>query len=132
MASGVTSISSSSSIYSSASSSVISRGGSKRKASSVAVVRMLESFFSFVMFTSMSPDRALSPTTMPAYTGSPGFTNISARSWSPKIAYATAIPSRSATMTPRDRCASGPAHGPYSRITGMIPSPRVSVKKSDR
>src|SRR2546425_9901990 len=94
---GVTSISSSSSMYSSASSSVTCRGGSRMIISSDAVVRMFVSFFSLDGFTSMSPTRAFSPTTMPSYTGSPGLTNIVPRSCKLKSAYPTATPSRSAT-----------------------------------
>src|SRR6266850_93591 len=109
---GVTSISSSSSMYSSASSSVTCRGGSRMIISSDAVVRMFVSFFSLDGFTSMSPTRAFSPTTMPSYTGSPGLTNIVPRSCKLKSAYPTAPPSRSATSTPRPRPCSGPAHGP--------------------
>src|SRR5436309_11787681 len=109
---GVTSISSSSSMYSSASSSVTCRGGSRMIISSDAVVLMLVSFFSLEGFTSMSPTRAFSPTTMPSYTGSPGLTNIVPRSCKLKSAYPTTTPSRSATNTPRLRPCSGPAHGP--------------------
>src|SRR3989441_7812203 len=109
---GVTSISSSSSMYSSASSSVTCRGGSRMIISSDAVVRMFVSFFSLDGFTSMSPTRAFSPTTMPSYTGSPGLTNIVPRSCKLKSAYPTATPSRSATSTPRLRPCNGPAHGP--------------------
>src|SRR5882672_5644732 len=108
---GVTSISSSSSMYSSASSSVTCRGGSRMIISSDAVVRMFVSFFSLDGFTSMSPTRAFSPTTMPSYTGSPGLTNIVPRSCKLKSAYPTATPARSATSTPRLRPCSGPAHG---------------------
>jgi len=39
------------------------------------VVRMLDNFFSFVGFTSMSPGREFSPTIIPSYTGWPGDTN---------------------------------------------------------
>src|SRR5438876_2576623 len=109
---GVTSISSSSSMYSSASSSVTCRGGSRMIISSDAVVRMFVSFFSLDGFTSMSPTRAFSPTTMPSYTGSPGLTNIVPRSCRLNSAYPTATPSRSATSTPRLRPCNGPAHGP--------------------
>src|SRR6185437_13818778 len=112
MDNGVTSISSSPSMYSSASSSVTCRGGSRMIISSDAVVRMFVSFFSLDGFTSMSPTRAFSPTTMPSYTGSPGLTNIVPRSCKLKSAYPTATPSRSATSTPRLRPCSGPAHGP--------------------
>src|SRR5438552_15088 len=62
--------------------------------SSDAVVRMFVSFFSLEGFTSMSPTRAFSPTTMPSYTGSPGLTNIVPRSCQLKSAYPTATPSR--------------------------------------
>src|SRR2546425_452256 len=115
---GVTSISSSSSMcssssmYSSASSSVTCRGGSRMIISSDAVVRMFVSFFSLDGFTSISPTRAFSPTTMPSYTGSPGLTNIVPRSCRLNSAYPTATPSRSATSTPRLRPCNGPAHGP--------------------
>ena len=109
---GVTSISSSSSMYSRAYSRVISRGGSRMTLSSDAVVRMLLSFFSFVTFTSRSPGREFSPAIIPSYTMSPGSMNIWARSCRLPSANATTKPSRSATMTPRFRPASGPAHGP--------------------
>src|SRR5436309_1183369 len=100
---GVTSMSSSSSMYSSASSKVTCRGGSRMIISSDAVVRMFVSFFSFEGFTSISSVREFSPTTIPSYTGSPGFTNIVPRSCKLKSAYATATPWRSATITPRLR-----------------------------
>src|SRR5690606_14299110 len=63
---GVTSISSSSSMYSRAYSSVICRGGSRMTFSSDAVVRMLDSFFSLVTFTSRSLGREFSPASMPS------------------------------------------------------------------
>src|SRR6266566_1944741 len=111
---GVTSINSSSSMYSSASSNVTCRGGSRMIISSDAVVRMFVSFFSFAAFTSMSSGRALSPTIIPSYTGSPGRTNSVPRSWRLNSAKATATPSRSATSTPRLRPEIGPPQGPYS------------------
>ena len=51
---------------SSAVSSVIGRGGVSRSDSSCEWVRMLVSFFSLVGLTSMSPDRAFSPTIIPS------------------------------------------------------------------
>jgi hypothetical protein len=63
---GVTSISSSSSIYSKAPSSVNSRGGSSWMFSSLDLVRMFVSFFSFVGLTSMSPGREFSPISIPS------------------------------------------------------------------
>jgi hypothetical protein len=99
----------------------------------VLVVRMFVSRFSLLTFTSMSSVRTFSPTIIPAYTGSPGLTNIVARSWRLKSAKPTATPSRSATSTPRDRPRSCPAHGPHeSKVWCRMPSPRVSVRNSLR
>ena len=63
---GVTSTSSSTPMNSIALSSVSGRGGVSRSASSWAWVRMLVSFFSLVALTSMSPERAFSPTIIPS------------------------------------------------------------------
>src|SRR3989454_12103396 len=61
------------------------------------------------------PVRALSPTIIPSYTASPGFTNMVPRSCRLKSAYATATPSRSATITPRLRPDNGPWAGQIGR-----------------
>ena len=63
---GVTSTSSSSAINSRASSSDIRRGGLSRMFLSWPTARMLESFFSLVGLTFMSPLRLFSPTIMPS------------------------------------------------------------------
>ena len=42
---------------------------------------MLVSFFSLVMFTSMSSEREFSPTIMPSYTSVPGSVKSTPRSW---------------------------------------------------
>ena len=47
-------------------SSVSGRGGVRRSASSWECVRMLVSFFSLHGLTSMSPERAFSPTIIPS------------------------------------------------------------------
>src|SRR5919199_533603 len=64
---------------------------------------MLVSFFSFVGFTSMSPGRALSPTIIPSYTGSPGATNSVPRSCRLNSAKPTTTPFSIETITPRAR-----------------------------
>ncbi len=66
MASGVTSTHSSSRANSRHSSSVSLRGGVRFSNVSEEAARMLVSFFSLVMFTSMSSAREFSPTIMPS------------------------------------------------------------------
>src|SRR3954452_7876391 len=63
---GVTSTHSSSAQNSSACSRLRMRGGTRRSSSSEVDLRMLVSFFSLVMFTSMSSGREFSPTIMPS------------------------------------------------------------------
>ena len=64
--SGVTSMHSSSRQNSSDCSSESFRGGTIDSVTSAVDDRMLVSFFSLVMFTSMSSEREFSPTTMPS------------------------------------------------------------------
>ena len=64
--SGVTSTHSSSRMNSSACSSESGRGGISRTSSSEVEARMFVSFFSLVAFTSMSSERAFSPTIIPS------------------------------------------------------------------
>ena len=85
-ASGVTSTHSSSRANSSDSSSVSCRDGVIDSNVSAVEERMLVSFFSLTMFTSMSSAREFSPTTMPSYTSSVGFTKNVMRSCSWMIA----------------------------------------------
>ncbi len=61
---------------------------------------MFVSFFSLVMFTSMSSEREFSPTIMPSYTSVPGSVNSTPRSWRLVIAKAVTAPARSATSEP--------------------------------
>ena len=65
-AAGVTSTHSSSAQNSSACYRLSTRGGTRRSSSSAVEDRMLVSFFSLVMLTSMSSGREFSPTIMPS------------------------------------------------------------------
>ena len=56
------------------------RGGTRRSSSSWVDWRMLVTFFSLVMLTSMSSSREFSPTIMPSYTSVVGGTNSEPRS----------------------------------------------------
>ena len=77
--------------------------------SSAVDERMLVSFFSLVMFTSMSSERVFSPTTMPSYTSSVGCTKNDMRSCRAIMANGVATPARSATMEPFCRATICPA-----------------------
>ena len=72
---------------------------------------MLVSFFSLVMFTSMSSAREFSPTIMPSYTSAPGCTKKVPRSCRLIMANGVAVPARSATREPLVRYSISPVHG---------------------
>ena len=94
---------------------------------------MLVSFFSRVMFTSMSSAREFSPTTMPSYTSSPGWTKNVIRSCSAIIANGVTTPERSATIEPRSRATMGPAQLSYPENRALaMPVPRVADRNSVR
>ena len=110
-AAGVTSMHSSPRQNSSACSIAMFFGGISRSSSSPVEERTLVSFFSRVMLTSMSSERAFSPTIMPSYTSVPGSTKRTPRSWRLTIAYAVTGPGRSATSEPETRVVIVPNHG---------------------
>src|SRR5699024_4320511 len=132
-ASGVTSTHSSSRANSSDSSRVRVREGVRFSNVSAVAERMLFSFFSLVMFTSMSSPRAFSPTIMPSYTSSVGWMKKVPRSCRFSMANGVATPARSATREPVVRNSIGPAHGSNpSAMEAAMPVPRVSVRKRVR
>src|SRR5512143_482514 len=108
---GVISTSSSSLMNSRADSRERIRGGTSRSASSAPAARMFVSFFSFVMFTSMSTGRVFSPTIIPSYTCSPSPMKNVPRDWRWKMAYAVVRPTRSETSAPLIRSGIGPCQG---------------------
>ena len=94
---------------------------------------MFVSFFSFVMFTSMSSEREFSPTIWPSYTSEVGWTKNEPRSCRLIIANGVTTPARSATSEPAVRNSMGPAHGAVpAEIEFAMPVPRVSVMKRVR
>src|SRR5699024_1805063 len=108
---GVTSTHSSSPVNSRDSSRVSRRGGTRFSKESEEAARMFVSFFSLVMFTSMSSLREFSPTTWPSYTSEVGSTKNEPRSWRLIIANGVTAPARSATREPVDRCSIAPCQG---------------------
>src|SRR5436309_2676772 len=101
--------------------------------SSTVDARMLVSFFSLVMLTSMSVSREFSPTIWLSYTSRPGPTNMVPRAWRWSIAYAVVRPVRSATSAPFCRCAISPCQSSHpSNKWFRSPVPRVSVRNSVR
>jgi hypothetical protein len=108
---GVTSTHSSEAMNSSACSRDNVRGGVSLTVSSDEEARILVSFFSRQIFTSMSPAREFSPTIMPQYTSVPGLTIMEQRSCKFTIAYVVVGPERSDTITPVGRARISPTHG---------------------
>ena len=74
---------------------------------------MFVSFFSLVMFTSMSSLREFSPTIWPAYTSEVGSTKKEPRSCRLIIAKGVTFPARSATSEPVARNSISPIHGSW-------------------
>ena len=108
---GVISTHSSSRQNSRACSSESLRGGISVSVTSDVDERMFVSFFSLVMFTSMSSAREFSPTIMPSYTSVVGSTNSVPRSCRFIMANGVTTPARSATSEPEARVRSSPNHG---------------------
>lgn len=98
--SGVTSMHSSSRQNSRDCSRESLRAGTTFSVVSADAARMLVSFFSLVMLTSMSSAREFSPMIMPSYTSVPASVKMTPRSCRLTIANGVTEPERSATSEP--------------------------------
>ena len=82
---------------------LIWRGGTRRSASSEPAARMFVSCFFLQTLTEMSSALGEEPTTMPAYTGTPGPMNSVPRSCALNRPYVTLSPVSNATREPVPR-----------------------------